>query len=557
MGSDGFDWIELKSGEWLKGRLVYVQKKKVELDSEKLDRQKFDLKDVRGIYPARPMNVKFEDLQPVFTPVTVQAKPCAAIEQPERMEMPRDELTGITPGGLRERDYWSGEFALGFDLEAGNTRQANLSASLSMTRRTPATRFDLDYVGNYSEANEVTNAQDQRLNVSYDIFLDKGFFVRPIGAEYYRDPLANIDSRVTVGVALGYSIFDRDDLEWFVAVGPSYQKTWFVDVPAGEDDTASSPGLSLQTKFKKELTNKVDLIFEYGGIFTTPDSGSYSQHVGLRLKLRALIGVRREHFIHLGSHRESSNAVRWNGSQKGRLPHDRRRGLDVLTKRQGSKRLKREMRDAELSFCIPHFFFPWRSWRPWRFNWYFFLLPCRDLFRRWVGEILQGLIEHPLGDDDDLPVAGLGRAGPRGRDRGDVDWRRGDDQRAIGRRDRRRHLVGFAVVARGVGIRFVAGVGLGVAEAGDILARQVIAENRGAIVEQRRLAEAVAAVEVVEVVRIVGAEHLVRRCVDARIVTAVEVMLIAATGGELVLDRLIDHLRKRGRADRPDQNKHH
>src|SRR6185437_3205403 len=96
VGRDGFDWLELDSGEWLKGRLVYVQKKRVELDSDKLDRQKFDLKDVRGIYPAHPMNVKFENLQPVFAPVTVQ-NGVVTVESPQRLQLPVDDLTGITP----------------------------------------------------------------------------------------------------------------------------------------------------------------------------------------------------------------------------------------------------------------------------------------------------------------------------------------------------------------------------------------------------------------------------------------------------------------------------
>ena len=34
MGVDGADWIQLKSGEWLRGRLRYIQQRQVEFDSD-------------------------------------------------------------------------------------------------------------------------------------------------------------------------------------------------------------------------------------------------------------------------------------------------------------------------------------------------------------------------------------------------------------------------------------------------------------------------------------------------------------------------------------------
>ena len=37
-GNDGFDWIQLKSGEWLRGRLKYIQNRKVEFVSDELGR---------------------------------------------------------------------------------------------------------------------------------------------------------------------------------------------------------------------------------------------------------------------------------------------------------------------------------------------------------------------------------------------------------------------------------------------------------------------------------------------------------------------------------------
>src|SRR5580698_1858996 len=71
IGHDGFDWIQLKSGEWLKGRLKYVQEKNVEFDSDELDEMTLKLKDVRKIYTAKPMYAKFEGRDPVHGTVVV------------------------------------------------------------------------------------------------------------------------------------------------------------------------------------------------------------------------------------------------------------------------------------------------------------------------------------------------------------------------------------------------------------------------------------------------------------------------------------------------------
>ncbi len=283
VGKDGFDWLELKSGEWLKGRLKYVQEKTLEIESEELETQKFKLKDVRSLYPAKPMDTKFEGMPSVLAPVKIE-NGLVTVETPEPMQLPTDQLRGITPGSRRERDYWSGEFDLGLNLQSGNTRQFDLAVNASLDRRTPATRLDLDYLANISVVNDVENAQNQRFDGSYDVLFDNGFFLRPIDLDYYRDPLSNIDDRVTAGIGLGYYLFDRDDLEWTVSLGPSYQATWFVNVPEGEDDTASSAAATVSTKFKMELTNRLDLLMQYTGNFASQQSGGISQHAEATLK---------------------------------------------------------------------------------------------------------------------------------------------------------------------------------------------------------------------------------------------------------------------------------
>jgi putative salt-induced outer membrane protein YdiY len=277
VGSDGYDWIQLKSGEWLKGYLDYVQDKKVQFESDKLEDLTLKLKDVRQIYPGVPMYVKFDGQDQYYGIVTLSNDLVWVIGQVP-VEMPRWQLTGITPGGKREVDFWTAKILLGVNLQEGNTKQATMNATAELARRTPATQLLLNYLGNFSSVDGEQNANNHRVNLSYDVRLNRDWFVRPVQLEYYRDQLANIAHRVTAAVGLGYYFFDRDNLEWRVAAGPGYQYSRFETVAAGEEDSKSTPAITFQTRFKADITSRLTFIQDFSSTITSQDAGLYNHH---------------------------------------------------------------------------------------------------------------------------------------------------------------------------------------------------------------------------------------------------------------------------------------
>jgi putative salt-induced outer membrane protein YdiY len=194
------------------------------------------------------------------------------------VEMPRWQLTGITPGGKREVDFWTAKILLGINLQEGNTKQANMNAAAELARRTPATQLLLNYLGNFSAVDGEQNANNHRINLSYDVRLNRDWFVRPVQLEYYRDQLANIAHRVTAAVGLGYYFFDRDNLEWRVAAGPGYQYSRFETVAAGEEDSKSTPAITFQTRFKADITSRLTFIQDFSSTITSQDAGLYNHH---------------------------------------------------------------------------------------------------------------------------------------------------------------------------------------------------------------------------------------------------------------------------------------
>ncbi len=147
-----------------------------------------------------------------------------------------------------------------------------------LSRRTPATTFLLDYIGNYSQASGIESANNNRVNTSYDVRVNQDWFVRPAQLEYYQDPLANVAYRLTGGASAGYYIFDQTGLEWTVSAGPGYQYTKFSTVEADQSDTATTPAAVLNSKFKADITDRLTFIQSWQSMFTSSESWQYTHH---------------------------------------------------------------------------------------------------------------------------------------------------------------------------------------------------------------------------------------------------------------------------------------
>ena len=277
------DWLQLKSGEWLRGKLHGMQNRKLEFESDELDDLMFDWKDVHQVIAPRAL-VSYGDRQSAAGSVRVDREK-VIVTGVEEVSFPRYDLVGIAPGTPRELDYWSGKFNVGLNLRAGNTRQSDLVSKIKLERRTPQTHLKLEYTGNFSELNGVESVNNQRLTETFDLFLTRRLFLRVPQAEYYHDPFQNIDRRTTVGGGVGYYFIDRPKVEWLVSGGPAYQRIRFSTVEAGEPQERSTPAFSLQSSFDIELTKRTDLELSYEAIVANQNSGGFTHHAGITLEI--------------------------------------------------------------------------------------------------------------------------------------------------------------------------------------------------------------------------------------------------------------------------------
>ena len=279
-----FDWVQLTSGEWLKGEIKSMYNDSLEFDSDKLDLLSIDWEDVKYLKSYRPSNVNIENNEPLTGSLQISGDKVTITDGENVQEFDRFDLISLTPSGDRELDLWSIKFTLGLNVRSGNTDQIDYNSKFNAKRRTARSRFLLDYIGNISKtgnaAGDLTETiNNHRISSNLDIYATRYFFYTPIFAEYYRDPFQNIEQRITAGFGLGYTILDTGKYEWNVNGGPAYVSTKYLSVLPGEELKVEAGALVFGTDFDAELTSALDFIFKYHIQASKPEAGGYTHHV--------------------------------------------------------------------------------------------------------------------------------------------------------------------------------------------------------------------------------------------------------------------------------------
>ena len=159
--SEKWDWLHLNSGEWLKGEIDYMRDRKIRFDSDELDDLDIDLGDCQAIYMHRVVFLRTESGDTpqgrgVLRGDVLQFETVDG----QLLEIPRNEVVSIVPGGDHELDYWSFLLGVDYGMKDGNTEQVDLSGRMGIHRRTATLRFQNDYRGVYGsqDGQKTTNS---------------------------------------------------------------------------------------------------------------------------------------------------------------------------------------------------------------------------------------------------------------------------------------------------------------------------------------------------------------------------------------------------------------
>jgi hypothetical protein len=242
--NDGYDWLRLVSGEWLRGELIGAFGDEVEFDSDVLDELVIDTEDVDQFYSTRVFGVSIRGRGVIVGRIEVHDKTITVRSEEEPLEFSLDDVVAITA-----------------------------------ERRTARSRTFIDYLGNFNKTDDVQVANNHRLNGVVDRFSGSRFFWRPLVAQYFRDPFQNIEHQGTLVSGLGYDIIDTSRTAWdiYAAVGVNYVER--VSVEVGQPTSSTSPSLTIGTEFDTELTSWMDYEFSFSASFLDEESGTYQHHL--------------------------------------------------------------------------------------------------------------------------------------------------------------------------------------------------------------------------------------------------------------------------------------
>jgi putative salt-induced outer membrane protein YdiY len=272
------DWVQLSSGEWLRGTIDLFRDLKLEFDSDDLDDLTIDWEDVAAFRSPRLLTFAFTGDRVATGTSSMRDGVIRISAKGGIEEFPRTELLSIIEGKPKEINYWSARASIGYTARAGNTDQQDLSTLVRIKREATRSRLNINYDGNFGEVDSVQTINNHRGVIDLNIFLSRRLYVTPVALDIYNDKFQNIDYRTTIGAGAGYYIFRKSRIDWDVGLGGGYQVTRYISVEAGTDQEEKNGAIIPSTKLEADVTDDIELVFEYSSMIGAKDSKTTNHH---------------------------------------------------------------------------------------------------------------------------------------------------------------------------------------------------------------------------------------------------------------------------------------
>jgi len=279
---DGYDWVQTKYDDWLKGHIRSFYHRELEFDSQEFGIHVFKLTDIKQMRSFDVMKVNIDNVAIFQGIIRYKDKKITIITGDAIYTFDKSMIISISSAKEKEKYKWAGNFSLNLDVRRGNSDQSDFALQGHLQRRTPKNRFMLEYLGRYSSKDKEKTAADNRVNARYDIYYTRKFFYTPLFGEYYQNYFQNIQYQITAGFGIGYMIYDSIKIEWDIAAGPAYLTTKNYD--ATDDLVSHSLSFEFDSKYKYSFNrlNKVRLNYKFS--LTDKDSGTYKHHTVLKFE---------------------------------------------------------------------------------------------------------------------------------------------------------------------------------------------------------------------------------------------------------------------------------
>ncbi len=278
-----FDWMQVRSGEWLKGEFQTLRDYRVAFDSDEFDEIDLEWKKVVSFYLPRPHSFRVQG-RVIFGTAELRGDVLRIRTGDQVLEFKRSELESVAQGSGSELDWWSGKLGAGMTFRRGNTRQTEIEGTGELRRETAITRFVTSYRGAYANVNRKRTVNNHRVTSAFDVFLTRRLFWKIPFVDYYSDEFQRIDARVTPGSALGYEFVRTEWVDLEMSLGGAYQFTHF-ERSVEENRTRHDFAVVYTASLDTELPGGTDFDNSYRLQLVATDYGSTSHHAESLLSL--------------------------------------------------------------------------------------------------------------------------------------------------------------------------------------------------------------------------------------------------------------------------------
>ena len=292
---DTFDWVQMVSGEWIKGDIDRMRDDTLEFDSDKLDMLYLDFADVVLVHSPQVNTYVFDDRISATGRAIITVDQVIIETKDEGTKVfPRSELESIVEGE-RERDWWSMKLRFGLTLNRGNNDQLTYNIDFNTRREDRMTLLDLNYNATFGRTDGVQNVKRHLGEFLFNVFLGSRWWVTPAFGQLFNDTFQNIHFRATPAAGAGVHLVDRPKVKWDFQTGVGYQYLKYEDVSLTPDtkNPQNDVFIPLFTYWDFDITGDIDLTLSWltNLVVTTIGNTNHTGKADLSIELTSVIDL--------------------------------------------------------------------------------------------------------------------------------------------------------------------------------------------------------------------------------------------------------------------------
>ena len=290
---DTFDWVQMVSGEWIKGNIERMRDENLEFDSDKLDMLNLDFGDVALVHSPQVNTYVFDDrISATGKAVITEDLVIVQTVDEGTKTFLRSELESIVQG-QKEKDWWSMKLRFGLTLNRGNTDQLTYDINFNVKREDRLTLLDLNYNTSFGQTNGVQNVNRHLGEAIFQVFLGSRWWVTPVFGQLYNDRFANVQFRATPAAGAGVHIFDTPNAKWDFQTGIGYQYLNYESAEVGTENPQHDAFIPLYTYWDFDITGDIDLTMSWltNLVVTTIGNTNHTAKADLAIELTSILDL--------------------------------------------------------------------------------------------------------------------------------------------------------------------------------------------------------------------------------------------------------------------------